>query len=76
MYIELRHLRTIRAIHQAGGLARAAKLPNLGKTGPRLFQCHQGRSGARFREQYGKFFTTVAANHIDPAQHLLQQLRQ
>ena len=29
MYIELRHLRTIRAIHQAGGLARAAGLLNM-----------------------------------------------
>ncbi|GAB1362513.1 hypothetical protein MASR1M32_17490 [Rhodobacter sp.] len=29
MYIELRHLRTIRAIHQAGGLARAADLLNM-----------------------------------------------
>ncbi len=29
MYIELRHLRTIRAIHQAGGLARAADLMNM-----------------------------------------------
>lgn len=28
MYIDLRHLRTIRAIHQAGGLARAADLLN------------------------------------------------
>ena len=26
MYIELRHLRTIRAIHQAGGLSRAADI--------------------------------------------------
>ena len=29
MYIELRHLRTIRAIHQAGGLAKAADLLNI-----------------------------------------------
>lgn len=29
MYIELRHLRTIRAIHQAGGLARAADMMNM-----------------------------------------------
>lgn len=29
MYIELRHLRTIRAIHQAGGLARAADVLNI-----------------------------------------------
>jgi LysR family transcriptional regulator, regulator for metE and metH len=29
MYLELRHLRTIRAIHQAGGLARAAELMNM-----------------------------------------------
>ena len=29
MYVELRHLRTIRAIHQAGGLARAADLMNM-----------------------------------------------
>jgi len=29
MYIELRHLRSIRAIHQAGGLARAADLLNM-----------------------------------------------
>ncbi|NTT86188.1 LysR family transcriptional regulator [Tabrizicola fusiformis] len=29
MYIELRHLRTIRAIHQAGGLARAAEMLNM-----------------------------------------------
>lgn len=29
MYIELRHLRTIRAIHEAGGLARAADLLNI-----------------------------------------------
>ena len=29
MHIEFRHLRTIRAIHQAGGLARAADLLNL-----------------------------------------------
>jgi LysR family transcriptional regulator for metE and metH len=29
MYIELRHLRTIRAIHQAGGLARAAGVLNM-----------------------------------------------
>ena len=29
MYIELRHLRTIRAIHQAGGLAKAAALLNM-----------------------------------------------
>ncbi len=29
MYIELRHLRTIRAIHQAGGLARAAEMMNM-----------------------------------------------
>lgn len=29
MHIELRHLRTIRAIHQAGGLARAADLLNM-----------------------------------------------
>ncbi len=29
MYIELRHLRTIRAIHQAGGLARAADVLNM-----------------------------------------------
>jgi LysR family transcriptional regulator for metE and metH len=29
MYIELRHLRTIRAIHQAGGLARAADILNM-----------------------------------------------
>ena len=29
MYIELRHLRTIRAIHQAGGLARAAEMLNI-----------------------------------------------
>ena len=28
MYLELRHLRTLRAIHQAGGLARAADLLN------------------------------------------------
>ena len=29
MYLEFRHLRTIRAIHQAGGLARAADLLNI-----------------------------------------------
>lgn len=29
MYFELRHLRTIRAIHEAGGLARAADLLNI-----------------------------------------------
>jgi LysR family transcriptional regulator for metE and metH len=29
MYIELRHLRTIRAIQQAGGLARAAEMMNM-----------------------------------------------
>ncbi|HHL22456.1 MAG TPA: LysR family transcriptional regulator [Aliiroseovarius sp.] len=29
MYLEFRHLRTIRAIHQAGGLARAAELLNI-----------------------------------------------
>ncbi len=29
MYLELRHLRTIRAIHQAGGLARAAEMMNM-----------------------------------------------
>ncbi len=29
MYIELKHLRTIRAIHQAGGLARAAEMTTL-----------------------------------------------
>ena len=29
MYLELRHLRTIRAIHQAGGLARAADVMNM-----------------------------------------------
>lgn len=29
MYLELRHLRTMRAIHQAGGLARAADLMNM-----------------------------------------------
>jgi LysR family transcriptional regulator for metE and metH len=29
MYIELRHLRTIRAIQQAGGLARAAEMLNM-----------------------------------------------
>ncbi|MEZ5751345.1 MAG: LysR family transcriptional regulator [Paracoccaceae bacterium] len=29
MYIELRHLKTIRAIHQAGGVARAADLLNI-----------------------------------------------
>jgi len=29
MYVELRHLRTIRAIHQAGGLARAAEVLNM-----------------------------------------------
>jgi LysR family transcriptional regulator for metE and metH len=29
MYIELRHLRTIRAIHQSGGLARAAEMLNI-----------------------------------------------
>lgn len=29
MYLELRHLRTLRAIHQAGGLARAADLLNM-----------------------------------------------
>ncbi|WP_054007635.1 LysR family transcriptional regulator [Cypionkella psychrotolerans] len=29
MYLELRHLRTIRAIHQAGGLARAADLMSM-----------------------------------------------
>jgi LysR family transcriptional regulator, regulator for metE and metH len=29
MYIELRHLRTIRAVHQAGGLARAAEMLNM-----------------------------------------------
>ncbi len=29
MYIELKHLRTIRAIHQAGGLARAAEMLNM-----------------------------------------------
>ena len=28
MHIELRHLRTIKAIHEAGGLARAADLLN------------------------------------------------
>lgn len=29
MYLELRHFRTLRAIHQAGGLARAAELLNM-----------------------------------------------
>jgi len=29
MYVELKHLRTIRAIHQAGGLARAAEMLNM-----------------------------------------------
>ena len=29
MHIEFRHLRTIRAIHQAGGLARAADMLNM-----------------------------------------------
>ena len=29
MYLELRHLRTIRAIHQAGGVARAADVLNI-----------------------------------------------
>jgi len=29
MYIELRHLRSLRAIHQAGGLARAAEILNM-----------------------------------------------
>ena len=29
MYIELRHLRTIRAVHQAGGLGRAAEMLNM-----------------------------------------------
>ena len=29
MYIEFRHLRTIKAIHEAGGLARAADLLNI-----------------------------------------------
>jgi len=29
MHIEFRHLRTIRAIHQAGGLARAADILNM-----------------------------------------------
>ncbi len=29
MYVELKHLRTIRAIHQAGGLARAAEILNM-----------------------------------------------
>lgn len=29
MHIELRHLRTVRAIHQAGGLARAAEMLNI-----------------------------------------------
>ena len=29
MHLELRHLRTIRAIHQAGGLARAADMLNM-----------------------------------------------
>lgn len=29
MYIELRHLRSLRAIHQAGGLARAAEMLNM-----------------------------------------------
>ena len=29
MHIEFRHLRTIRAIHQAGGLARAADILNI-----------------------------------------------
>ena len=29
MHIELRHLRTIRAIHEAGGLARAAEMLNI-----------------------------------------------
>ena len=29
MYVELRHLRTIRAIQQAGGLARAADMLNM-----------------------------------------------
>ena len=29
MHIEFRHLRTIRAIHDAGGVARAADLLNL-----------------------------------------------
>ena len=28
MYVDLRHLRTIRAIHQSGGLARAAEMLN------------------------------------------------
>ena len=29
MHIEFRHLRTIRAIHEAGGVARAANLLNI-----------------------------------------------
>jgi LysR family transcriptional regulator for metE and metH len=29
MYVEVKHLRTIRAIHQAGGLARAAEMLNM-----------------------------------------------
>ncbi len=29
MYIELRHLRTVKAIHEAGGLARAADMLNM-----------------------------------------------
>ncbi|MFE3836328.1 LysR family transcriptional regulator [Pseudogemmobacter sonorensis] len=29
MYVEIKHLRTIRAIHQAGGLARAAEILNM-----------------------------------------------
>ena len=29
MHIEFRHLRTIRAIHEAGGVARAADLLNI-----------------------------------------------
>ena len=29
MYLEFRHLRTIRAIHEAGGLARAADMLNI-----------------------------------------------
>ena len=34
MYIELRHLRTIRAIQQAGGLARAAEVLNMTQSAP------------------------------------------
>ena len=40
MYIELRHLRTIRAIQQAGGLARAADMLNMTQSALSLSLIH------------------------------------